>query len=189
MIDNRKLVFETFFERKQDYLFPTKQVCSTTVYISHCINQRLFCFSLSVCLNSQSGESTSEVLKVAIQARSRALGPFHPTFDVNKIIRDALEKVLPEDCHKRVNGRLHISVTRVSDSKNVILSQFDSKEDLIQVTRPSVFHSNINNKFYLNYFYRPSSVPALFLSGLESFLPSFTGYLILTVDCRTTFSF
>lgn len=88
---------------------------------------------------SSTGESTSEVLKVAIQARSRALGPFHPTFDVNKIITDALEKVLPEDCHKRVNGRLHISVTRVSDSKNVILSQFDSKEDLIQAVLCSCF--------------------------------------------------
>lgn len=40
---------------------------------------------------------------------------------------------LPDDAHKRVSGRLHISVTRVSDGKNVILSQFDSKEDLIQV--------------------------------------------------------
>ena len=52
---------------------------------------------------------------------------------MNKLITDALEKVLPEDAHKRVNGRLHISVTRCSDNKNVILTQFDSKEDLIQV--------------------------------------------------------
>ena len=67
------------------------------------------------------------------------MGPFHPTFDVNKIITDALHKVLPEDCHKRVNGRLHISVTRVSDNKNVILSRFDSKEDLIQAVLCSCF--------------------------------------------------
>ena len=74
---------------------------------------------------------------MAIQARNRALGPFHPTFDVNKLITDALEKVLPEDAHQRVNGRLHISVTRLSDNQNVILSQFDSKEDLIQVRTPA----------------------------------------------------
>lgn len=80
-----------------------------------------------------SGDSTSDILKIAIEARSRALGPFSPTFDVNKIVQDALTKALPEDCHKKCNGRLHISVTRVSDQKNVILSQFDSKEDLIQV--------------------------------------------------------
>lgn len=80
-----------------------------------------------------SGDSTSDILKIAIEARSRALGPFSPTFDINKIVHDALTKVLPEDCHKKCNGRLHISVTRVSDGKNAILSQFDSKEDLIQV--------------------------------------------------------
>lgn len=79
------------------------------------------------------GEATSEILKVAIKARSRALGPFHPSFDVNKIIYDGLIKTLPEDAHLRANGKLFISVTRVSDGKNVRLSQFDSKEDLIQV--------------------------------------------------------
>ena len=80
-----------------------------------------------------SGESTSHILRVAIKARSRALGPFHPSFDVNKIIKEALVKTLPADAHIRLSNRLFISVTRVSDGKSVILSQFDSKEDLIQV--------------------------------------------------------
>ena len=42
-------------------------------------------------------------------------------------------RTLPNDAHEKVNGRLNVSVTRVSDGKNCILSQFDSKEDLIQV--------------------------------------------------------
>ena len=70
---------------------------------------------------------------MAIKARARALGPFHPSFDVNKIIYDGLMKTLPEDCAKRATGRLYISVTRVSDGQNVLISQFDSKEDLIRV--------------------------------------------------------
>ena len=70
---------------------------------------------------------------MAIKARARALGPFHPSFDVNKIIYDGLVKTLPDDCHKRATGRLYISATRVSDGKNVLISQFDSKEDLIRV--------------------------------------------------------
>ncbi|KAI1296718.1 Patatin-like phospholipase domain-containing protein 2 [Halotydeus destructor] len=85
------------------------------------------------------GNSASDILKVAIKARSRVLGPFHPTFDVNRIMRDAMDSALPVDAHKRVNGRLHISVTRVSDGKNVILSQFDSREDLIQAIVCSCF--------------------------------------------------
>lgn len=86
-----------------------------------------------ICLFSFSAESTSDLLKVAIKARSRALGPFHPTFDVTKILYDALVKALPDDAHKKVSGRLFISVTRVSDGKNKIISHFDSKDDLIQV--------------------------------------------------------
>jgi hypothetical protein len=42
-------------------------------------------------------------------------------------------QVLPDDAHLRVNGKLHISLTRVYDGKNVIVSQFGSKEDLVQV--------------------------------------------------------
>lgn len=80
-----------------------------------------------------SGESTSDILQVAIKARARALGPFHPSFDVNKIIADLLFKTLPDDAHKRASGRLNISATRVSDGKNVIINKFDSKEDLIKV--------------------------------------------------------
>jgi patatin-like phospholipase domain-containing protein 2 len=40
---------------------------------------------------------------------------------------------LPDDAHLRVNGKIHISVTRVYDGKNVILKHFDTKDELIQV--------------------------------------------------------
>jgi hypothetical protein len=92
-----------------------------------------------------SGESTTEILQVAIKARARALGPFHPSFDVNKIIYDGLVKTLPDDAHKRATGRLIISVTRVSDGKNVLIDKFDSKEELIRVlTINSFTHSFIS---------------------------------------------
>ncbi|XP_022249636.1 patatin-like phospholipase domain-containing protein 2 isoform X2 [Limulus polyphemus] len=47
--------------------------------------------------------------------------------------------MFPEDAHLRSNGRLHVSVTRVSDGENVLLTQFDSKEDLIQALLCSCF--------------------------------------------------
>ncbi|XP_076320466.1 patatin-like phospholipase domain-containing protein 2 isoform X2 [Tachypleus tridentatus] len=47
--------------------------------------------------------------------------------------------MFPEDAHLRCRGRLHISVTRVSDGENVLLTQFDSKEDLIQALLCSCF--------------------------------------------------
>lgn len=48
-------------------------------------------------------------------------------------------QILPEDAHIRVNGKLHISLTRVYDGKNVIVSQFDSREDLLQALLASAF--------------------------------------------------
>ena len=79
------------------------------------------------------GECTTYVIRIATQARSRALGPLHPRFNMVMYLRDGLEEFLPEDAHVISTGRLHVSLTRVSDRKNVIINQFDTREDLIQV--------------------------------------------------------
>ncbi|GJQ86181.1 bmm [Trypoxylus dichotomus] len=85
------------------------------------------------------GDFTSDVLRVATEARSRSLGPFHPNFNIQKLLLEGLEKFLPEDAHLIVNGKLHISLTRVYDGKNVIVSQFNSKEELIAALSASCF--------------------------------------------------
>ncbi|CAH0560430.1 unnamed protein product [Brassicogethes aeneus] len=85
------------------------------------------------------GDVTSNILSVAIEARKKSLGPFHPTFNVHNILLDCLEKFLPEDAHHRVNGKLHISLTRWYDGKNVIVSQFDTRQELIQALLASAF--------------------------------------------------
>ncbi|RWS00759.1 patatin-like phospholipase domain-containing protein 2, partial [Dinothrombium tinctorium] len=83
--------------------------------------------------------STKHILDVAVKSRSRALGPLHPSFDINKLIADAMRKLLPKDAYCKVSGRLHISVTRVSDGQNVIISNFYSNEDIIQAVLCSCF--------------------------------------------------
>ncbi|KAL0103302.1 hypothetical protein PUN28_017528 [Cardiocondyla obscurior] len=85
------------------------------------------------------GEMTSNVLRVAGEARQRTLGPFSPSFNVQEILLDSLRKFLPDDAHIRVSGKLHISLTRVYDGKNVIVSQFNSKEDLLQALLATSF--------------------------------------------------
>lgn len=67
------------------------------------------------------------------EARKRFLGPLHPSFNLVKTIRGCLLKTLPADCHERASGRLGISLTRVSDGENVIISHFSSKDELVQV--------------------------------------------------------
>ncbi|CAG7721940.1 unnamed protein product [Allacma fusca] len=85
------------------------------------------------------GQITQDVLRIATLARSKTLGPFSPSFNINKILRDGLVKILPEDAHLRVNGKLHISLTRVHDLQNVIVSQFDTREELIEAIITSTF--------------------------------------------------
>ncbi|XP_078332618.1 patatin-like phospholipase domain-containing protein 4 isoform X2 [Crassostrea virginica] len=78
------------------------------------------------------GECTSFVLRLATKARSRALGPLHPSFDISRILRDVLDSILPDNAHEIVKGRLYVSLTRVSDRQPVLVSEFHSKADLIQ---------------------------------------------------------
>ncbi|CAL8115066.1 unnamed protein product [Orchesella dallaii] len=85
------------------------------------------------------GQITRDVLRIATLARAKTLGPFSPSFNIQKILRDGLEKILPEDAHLRVTGKLHISLTRVYDRQNVIVSQFNTREELIQAILSSGF--------------------------------------------------
>ncbi|XP_042322145.1 patatin-like phospholipase domain-containing protein 2 isoform X1 [Sceloporus undulatus] len=85
------------------------------------------------------GEAGANIIHVSKEARKRFLGPLHPSFNLVKIIRACLYKTLPENGHELANGRLGISLTRVSDGENVILSEFTSKEELIQACVCSTF--------------------------------------------------
>lgn len=86
------------------------------------------CLLCDCCL----GECTNFTLRLASKARSRSLGPLHPSFDIQRILRDALWMVLPDNAHEIVKGRFFVSLTRVSDREAVIVSDFTSKEELIQ---------------------------------------------------------
>ncbi|XP_077297192.1 1-acylglycerol-3-phosphate O-acyltransferase Pnpla3-like [Arctopsyche grandis] len=85
------------------------------------------------------GDIISDMLRLVGEARSGSLGPFSPSFNVQNVILEGLEKFLPDDAHIKVSGKLHISLTRVYDGKNVIVSQFSSKEDLLQALLASCF--------------------------------------------------
>ncbi|XP_062973169.1 patatin-like phospholipase domain-containing protein 2 isoform X2 [Elgaria multicarinata webbii] len=85
------------------------------------------------------GEAGANIILVSKEARKRFLGPLHPSFNLVKIIRTCLYKTLPDNGHETASGRLGISLTRVSDGENVILSEFSSKEELIQACVCSAF--------------------------------------------------
>jgi len=85
------------------------------------------------------GEMTSQVLKIATEARKCTLGPFSPYFNITQIICDGLTKMLPEDVHLKVTGKLHVSLTKVYDGKNLLVNQFSSKQEVIDVVLASTF--------------------------------------------------
>ncbi|XP_019375327.1 PREDICTED: patatin-like phospholipase domain-containing protein 2 [Gavialis gangeticus] len=85
------------------------------------------------------GEAGADIIRVSKEARKRFLGPLHPSFNLVKTIRSCMYKTLPENAHVASTGRLGISLTRVSDGANVILSEFHSKEELIQACVCSTF--------------------------------------------------
>ncbi|XP_055854131.1 1-acylglycerol-3-phosphate O-acyltransferase Pnpla3 isoform X2 [Episyrphus balteatus] len=77
------------------------------------------------------GSMTSDFFRIVNEARRHSLGPFSPSFNIQTCLFEGLQKHLPEDAHKKVSGRLHISVTRVYDGKNVIISEFNSREEVL----------------------------------------------------------
>lgn len=74
------------------------------------------------------------------EARRGTLGAVHPSFNLLKIVRHFLNRDLPDDAHLLASGRLFVSLTRVSDGTNVLVSEFDSKEDLVQALICSCFY-------------------------------------------------
>lgn len=73
------------------------------------------------------------MMEMAKQARKRSLGALHPAFNLMKLVHHFMDRELPDDAHLLANNRLFVSLTRVSDGQNLLVSQFDSKEDLMQV--------------------------------------------------------
>ncbi|XP_026562393.1 patatin-like phospholipase domain-containing protein 2 [Pseudonaja textilis] len=85
------------------------------------------------------GDVGGNIIHVSKEARKRFLGPLHPSFNLVKIIRACLYKTLPGNAHEVASGHLGISLTRVSDGENVIVSEFNSKEELVQACVCSTF--------------------------------------------------
>lgn len=82
-----------------------------------------FCFT---------GLLTSDFFRVVNEARSHSLQAFSPSFNIQICLLEGLDKYLPQNAHELVNGRLHISLTRSRDRKNVIVTHFNSRVELLQ---------------------------------------------------------
>ena len=94
-------------------------------------------FSLSFSPCSVSDDLKEFFFVMAKEVRKTILGPLSPKCSLLAYTKAILQRILPEDSYQLASGRLHISLTRVMDGQNVIASEFSSKEELIEVKRPS----------------------------------------------------
>lgn len=124
--------------------------------------QRVKCFggasagafaAVGLVMDLDISEVAESVIKLSTRANSLSFGPLDPSFQIVKTVERAFDKMLPENAHEIASGKLHISLTRVPDLKNVIVSKFFSKEDLIEVSYFRILRagtkyikSNHNNK-------------------------------------------
>ncbi|XP_062993950.1 omega-hydroxyceramide transacylase-like [Elgaria multicarinata webbii] len=75
----------------------------------------------------------------ARDVRRTILGPFAPGCSVVRTIQSRLHQILPENSHQMATGRLYVSLTRLVDGQNVVVSEYNSKEELIQALICSCF--------------------------------------------------
>ncbi|XP_052016806.1 1-acylglycerol-3-phosphate O-acyltransferase PNPLA3 [Apodemus sylvaticus] len=73
------------------------------------------------------------------KARSRNISTLHPFFNINKCVRDGLQETLPDNVHQIISGKVYISLTRVSDGENVLVSEFHSKDEVVDALVCSCF--------------------------------------------------
>lgn len=66
------------------------------------------------------------------EVKKSFLGPLSPSCKMVQMMRQFLYDVLPEDSYKFATGKLHVCLTRVTDGENVVVSEYTSKEELIE---------------------------------------------------------
>ncbi|XP_076767886.1 patatin-like phospholipase domain-containing protein 5 isoform X1 [Arvicanthis niloticus] len=68
-----------------------------------------------------------------------SLGIFHPAYGPIEHIRKKLQDSLPDNCHILASQRLGISMTRWPDGKNIIVTDFATRDELIQALLCSLY--------------------------------------------------
>lgn len=85
------------------------------------------------------GDACEYTLDIVRSATKKMLGPFHPGFRLVKQVRSILKESLPPDTYVRASGKVYISLTRITDGRNVLVTDFSSNDELIDAVVCSSF--------------------------------------------------
>ncbi|XP_061664286.1 patatin-like phospholipase domain-containing protein 2 [Syngnathoides biaculeatus] len=81
----------------------------------------------------------NEMLHFAKAMKDFTLGPFNPSVDVLCWLKYVLHKYLPTDAHLLANGRLTVGVTRLDNGEYTVITEYHSKDDVVQTLLCSCF--------------------------------------------------
>ncbi|XP_031214149.1 patatin-like phospholipase domain-containing protein 5 isoform X1 [Mastomys coucha] len=125
------------------------------VGVTECLRQRAprliqgarrFYGSSSGALNALSivcGKSTdfacSRLLGLVKHVERLSLGIFHPAYGPIEHIKKKLQEDLPDNCHILASQRLGVSMTRWPDGQNFIVTDFATRDELIQALVCSLY--------------------------------------------------
>ncbi|XP_054424696.1 omega-hydroxyceramide transacylase isoform X2 [Pteronotus mesoamericanus] len=85
-------------------------------------------------------EEYLRVLNVGVaEVKKYFLGPLAPSCKMVQMMRQFLYQALPEDSYKAATGKLHVCLTRLTDGESVVVSEYRSKEELIEALYCSCF--------------------------------------------------
>ena len=128
------------------------------------------------------------VKKTFEASRKYRFGMLHPSFDLYTRLHDFLEGFLPKNAHRLARGRVKISLTTFPERKNWLVTDFNTRNELINVSllnlasdtlsRSALYKHASNvlcNSFVLSVFvHRPSLQAALFqYTQVSKTYPSF----------------
>lgn len=74
------------------------------------------------------------MISFARQMKEFTLGPFNPSVNIFQWLEVFLNNHIPDNAHQLANDRLAVAVTRMVDGELAIISNFDSREDVINVS-------------------------------------------------------
>ena len=84
-------------------------------------------------------EMARNIVDLALISSKQLLTSFNPNFNLSKLIRERMEKMLPNDIHLRVQDRLLVSMTKVWNPSNLAVNKFRSKAELLDALQGTSF--------------------------------------------------
>ncbi|XP_074128023.1 patatin-like phospholipase domain-containing protein 5 [Sminthopsis crassicaudata] len=94
---------------------------------------------LAVITNKSLDFCCSNLLDIVKEIRKKSIGIFHPSYDCISFVKSRLENNLPDNVHELATQKVGISLTRWPDGKNVIITDFADREELIQAVLCSIY--------------------------------------------------